>query len=154
MCMMYVMYSFHVPEPLSVTAFRAGIGPRLSDVIRGRRPAVVRRGARELAVVIGADEADLLLADRAFTPRVYGGEQGVSVWLPELELLGEGDDLAAARADLLGEVRAYIDCYLEDDGFAAAPNRRGHLAHVLRAHLADLDGRLDDVVFPAAPVAA
>lgn len=90
-------------------------------------------------------------AELEFHPLVSGGHAGVSIWLPEFELLGEGDDLAAARADLLAEVREYVEAHEADTDLAAAPNRREHAPFVEHARRADADGRLEGVVFPVAP---
>ncbi|MGK2936221.1 MAG: hypothetical protein ACSLFR_00185 [Solirubrobacteraceae bacterium] len=75
----------------------------------------------------------------------------MSIWLPELELYGQGEDLPAAKDDLLGEVRTYVDEYLGSGEYVSAPNRSGHLPYVVRAYLADLRDELAEVVFPGPP---
>lgn len=151
--MPYVPYAFLMPAPLTVTSLREKIGPHLSHVVRDHRPVAVRRGRDELALLVGAQEALLLVADRRFSPEVFGRPGAVSIWLPELELYGQGDDLQAAKDDLLGEIRTYVDEYLDSSDYVSASNRSGHLPFVVRAYLADLRGELAEVVFPGPPSA-
>jgi Antitoxin of toxin-antitoxin, RelE / RelB, TA system len=74
----------------------------------------------------------------------------VSIWLPEFQIYGRGSDLSAARGDLLQEVREYVAEYLEGiEIYRSAPNRRAHFAHIIKALVADLSGRLDTVIFHA-----
>jgi len=140
-----------MPSPLTVTALREKIGPHLSDVVRDRRPVAVRRGQHELALLIGAQEMLALVADRRFAPEVFGANDAVSIWLPELELYGQGADVPAAKDDLLSEVRVYVDEYLASGEYVSALNRSGHLPYVVRAYLADLRGELAEVIFPGPP---
>lgn len=140
-----------MPSPLTVTALREKIGPHLSDVVRDRRPVAVRRGQHELALLIGAQEMLALVADRRFGPEVFGANDAMSIWLPELELYGQGADVPAAKDDLLKEVRVYVDEYLASGEYVSAPNRSGHLPYVVRAYLADLRGELAEVIFPGPP---
>lgn len=142
-----------MPAPLSVTSLREKIGPHLSGVVRDHRPVAVRRGRDELALLLGAQEALALVADRTFSPEVFGSHGSASIWLPELELYGQGPDIRAAKEDLLSEVRAYVDEYLGSGDYVRAPNRAGHLPYVLRAYLADLRGELEDVIFSGPPAA-
>lgn len=137
---------------LSVSALREKLGPRYTEVVRGHRPMAVKRGADELALLLGADEALSLVADRRFEPEVFGSGDSVSFWLPQLELYGQGADAGAAREDLLAEVRVYVDDFLmHAREYVGAPNRSGHLPYVIRAYLADLQGKLAEVIFPPAP---
>ncbi len=143
-----------MPAPLTVSSLREKIGPRLTDVVRDHRPVAVRRGQDELALLVGAQEVLALVADRRFSPEVFGSTGSVSIWLPELELYGQGPDLQLAKEDLLSEVRVYLDEYLGSSEYVRAPNRSGHLPHVIRAYLADLRDELADVIFPGPPAAA
>lgn len=149
---MYVEYIGTVPAPLTVTSLREKIGPHLSGVVRDHRPVAVRRGQDELALIVGAQEALALVANRRFNPEVFGQPGSVSIWLPELELYSQGGDMQAAKDDLLSEVRVYVDEYLGSSEYVSAPNRSGHLPYVVRAYLADLRGELAEVIFPGPPV--
>jgi hypothetical protein len=79
--------------------------------------------------------------------------EGVSVWLPQLELYGEGTDLQSALDDLVDEVRSYSQLYLEQaPAYLASPNRAGHHPYVLQATELDREGRLGQVLAAAAEV--
>lgn len=93
-----------------------------------------------------------LLSDRAFTPQVMRGDAGVSIWLPEFEVYGEGDTYAEAKSELLDDVRAYVAEYLEHaEEYRRAPNRAGHLAHVVKAFVAEARGELEQTIVPGPP---
>jgi antitoxin YefM len=80
------------------------------------------------------------------------GDGGVSIWLPELAIYGQGATYGEAKADLLEEVRVYVDEYLANAAeYQRAPNRAKHLPHVIKAYLADLRGELEGVIFPGPP---
>ena len=79
-------------------------------------------------------------------------EQGLLFGSPSFGSMEQGKDLAAARRDLLGEVRDYVLEYLQEiDRYRSAPNRRAHFPHVVKALAADLSGHLDSVIFADRP---
>jgi len=115
-------------------------------------PIAIRRGSEDLGLLLGRDEAWALLADRLFTPEVMRADDSVSIWLPEFALDGQGSTYAEAKADLLKEVRVYIDEYLANAAeYRRAPNRVAHLPHIIKAYLAELRGELELLVFPGPP---
>ena len=141
---------------LSATEARQAWADVLTHVLHNRHPiGIERRG--EFAFLLGGDELDTLLADRTFSPEVFFETDAVSVWLPELALYGRGGTFEEACADLLDEVRDYVDEYVADfELYRRSPNRAPHFGHVMRALVADAVGRLEDVVFatPAQGAAA
>jgi hypothetical protein len=83
-----------------------------------------------------------------FHPEVHSEAGRVSIWLPELGLYGHGASLSEAREDLLGEVRHYLEEYLnEAQLYSRGPDRSVDLRFVIRARLADGSGQLPDVLF-------
>ena len=138
--------------PLKVSAFRREMSPRLDAVLREHLPLPVQRGRAELAVLIGAPEVKVLVGDRRFNPEVFGGGSGgVSIWLGELQLYGEGATYEEARESLLEEVREYVSEYLSDGRYVRAPNRAHHLPYVIRAYIAEREGDLASVIFSGPP---
>ncbi len=112
----------------------------------------MQRGRAELAVLIGAPEVKVLVGDRRFNPEVFGGGiGGVSIWLGELQLYGQGATYEEAKEDLLEEVREYVEEYLSDSRYVRAPNRAEHLPYVIRAYIADREGDLTSVIFSGPP---
>jgi antitoxin YefM len=141
-----------MPEPVSISLFRQQAGPYFTKAVHKHSPLAIRRGSEDLGLLLGRDEAWALLADRLFTPEVMRGDDSVSIWLPEFALDGQGSTYAEAKADLLEEVRVYIDEYLTNAAeYQRAPNRAAHLPHVIKAYLADLRGELESVIFPGPP---
>ena len=89
-----------------------------------------------------------------FNPAVLRGEGGrdggVSIWLPDFALYGQGATYAQAKADLLDEVSAYVEEYLAQ-GYEHAPNRAAHLQHIIKAELAECRGELEQTIFAGPP---
>jgi len=163
----YVMYAtlaHHVresgspmPEPVSISSFRQKAGPYFTEAVHRHSPLAIRRGGEDLGLLLGGDEAWALLADRSFSPEVMRGDDsrgdgGVSIWLPEFAIYGQGATYGEAKADLLEEVRVYVDEYLTSVAeYRRAPNRVTHLPHVIKAYLAELRSELEQVIFPGPP---
>ena len=141
-----------MPVPVSISLFRQKTGPYFSEAVHRHSPLAIQRGSEDLGLLLGRDEAWALLADRSFSPEVIRGDGSVSIWLPELTLYGQGATYAEAKADLLDEVRFYIDEYLANaEEYQRAPNRAAHLPHVIKAYLAELRGELELLIFPGPP---
>jgi len=141
-----------MPEPVSISSFRQRTGPYFTEAVHKHSPLAIRRGSEDLGLLLGGDEAWALLADRSFTPEVMRSDGSVSIWLPEFAVYGQGATYAQAKADLLDEVRVYIDEYLANAAeYQRAPSRAAHLPHVIKAYLADLRGELERVIFPGPP---
>jgi len=137
---------------VTITTFRERSGPVFTDVVQGHRPHVIRRGRDDRGLLVGLDEAGAMVADREFAPQVMRGDEGVSIWLPEFEVYGEGDTYAEAKEELLADVRAYVQEYLANaDEYRRAPNRAGHFPHVVKALIAEARGELERVIFPGPP---
>ncbi len=137
-----------VVKPLNLSDVRDRISDVFTDAVVHHRPVPIARGGKDLGVLLGLEEIARLVEGISFEPEVFKEERAVNVWLPEFQIYGRGKDLAAARLDLLNEVRDYVLEYLEEiDSYRAAPNRRAHFPHVIKALVADLSGRLDDVIF-------
>jgi hypothetical protein len=135
-------------EPLNLRDVRNRIDEVFTDAVVRHRPVPIARGGKELGMLIGTEEIGRLVEGISFEPEVFNEAGAVSVWLPEFQVYGRGKDLAAARLDLLGEVRDYVREYLEEiDRYRAAPKRQSHFSHIIKALAADLSGHLDLVIF-------
>jgi hypothetical protein len=141
-------------EPLNITHFRSQIGPLFTEAASRHRPLAISRGQEDLCVLLGADEADALVAGHRFSPRVYSvqGSDRVQIWLDEFAVYGEGGSLADAKEDLLDEVRAYVEEYMDEaDLYRRSPPHAERFPNVLRAYIASLRGNLAEVIFPGPP---
>ena len=135
-----------MPRSVSITEARRTIGQLFSDVVVKRRPALIER-QNQVGLLVGEDDAADLLAPYDFHTEVLFEAGAVSFWVPELALYGRGSSYEEAAADLVDEVRAYIDEYwAEIDRYRHAPNRSGHFPYLVRAHLADRRGQLLDLL--------
>ena len=128
---------------IGLTEARNTISALFTATVLGHRPTLLERQGHA-GVLIGAGDLDQLLAGYyGFHPEAFFEPSAVSIWLPELELYGRGASYEAAEQDLVEEVRDYIEEYwAEIERYRLAPNRAGHLPYLLRALLADRDGKL------------
>jgi hypothetical protein len=139
-------------KPLNLSNVRDRISDVFTDAVVRHRPVPILRGGKDLGLLLGIEEIVRLVEGISFGPEVFKEAGAVNVWLPEFQVYGRGKDLAAARLDLLDEVREYVCEYLEEiDSYRAAPNRRAHFPHVIKALAADLSGQLDSVIFADRP---
>lgn len=145
-----------MPEILSASDVRRRWAEVFRRAVAERHPVTIERTGLEPALLIGAEELERLVADREFHPEVFFEEEVVSIWLPELTLYGRGRGFEDAQADLLDEVRNYVEEYLDEAQlYLRAPNRVDQFPYVIRALVADAVGHLPEVLFEAQrPVAA
>jgi hypothetical protein len=137
-----------VVKPLNLTDVRDRLSSVFSDAVQRHRPIPIVRGTRDLGILLGLEEIGRLVEGVSFHPEVFKEEHAVSIWLPEFQIYGRGNDLSAAREDLLEEVREYVADYLEEiDLYRSAPNRRAHFPHIIKVLVADLSDRLEPVIF-------
>jgi hypothetical protein len=139
-------------KPLNLSDVRDRISDVFTDAVVRHRPVPIARGGKDLGMLVGIEEIARLVEGISFEPEVFKEAGAVNVWLPEFHVYGRGKDLAAARLDLLDEVRDYLREYLEEiDSYRAAPNRRAHFPHVIKALVADVSGHLDGAIFADGP---
>jgi len=109
--------------------------PALLDKARsGEWPLIGRRGRREAVLANVAELDELLSASYRFHPEVDFAEQGVGVWLPELETHGVGATLEDALADLADAMVDYAADWV--DHLRHTVNHRPRGGYVRRIQLA------------------
>ena len=149
------VHSVLMPRTISATLARKRWSEYFDRAVHDRWPVLIERGSRERGLLIGSDELELVLSRYEFHPEAFFEPAAVSIWLPELALFGRGESFADAQADLVDEVRDYIDEYVADAPlYLRAANRSSHFPYVLRAFVADSAGRLTDILFAEPAVAA
>lgn len=140
---------------VSATLARKKWSEYFDRAVHDRWPVLIERGGRDRGLLIGADELELVLRQYEFHPEAFFEPAAVAIWLPELALFGRGESFADAQADLVDEVRDYVDEYADDASlYLRAPNRASHFPYVLRAFVADSEGRLPDILFAQPAVGA
>lgn len=120
-------------------------GPRSTSSLQRRSKREKER--LEAAQVKDQLEAVQIVMEHEFHPEVFAEEVEISIWLPELDLMGTGENLEEAKEALLELVRDYVEEYRRRPELQAAPNRQHHFPFVVRAMTADQDGSLDEVLF-------
>ena len=118
----------------------------LIDKVAGGNLRVIQRRDESVALV-DAEALEWVLA-RAFpfSPEVYfEGESGAAIWLPELGVGAEGDDLDSAEEELVAAVLDYVAAWEED--LRKAPNHADALGWVYRIQLAEHPKRIRDLIF-------
>jgi antitoxin YefM len=135
-----------LPKTIPITEARKRMGPLFSEVVNQHRPVLIGR-REQVGLLVGAEEAVSLLASYEFHSRVFFEDGAVSFWVPELAVYGRAATYEDAADDLVEEVREYIDEYWREiDRYRQAPNRASHFPYLMRAYLADQQGRLLDVL--------
>lgn len=116
--------------------------PALLDKARNGDWQIIGRRGRSEAVLANVAELDELLCTvYRFRPEVDFAEQGVGVWLPELETHGVGATLDEALADLADAMVEYAEDWV--DHLRHAVNHRPRAGYVRRIQLAgDVPGVL------------
>jgi antitoxin YefM len=143
----YKVYIVHMnvetTMPVGVAQARKALGRLVTNAALLHQPSLITNG-EAVGLLLGADDVESLAAGLTFNPDVYQDGEGVSAWLPELELYGHGDDVEAALEDLADEIREYLAEYLGDiDRYRHAPNRSSHFPYLLKALALDAVGHLD-----------
>ena len=114
---------------------------------RGEWQLVGRRGRAEVLLADAAEIAELLAAAFPFAPEVFVEESGVEIWLPELEVYGQGSTLAQAQDDLVEAALDFVDAW--EAQLRAAPNQRHKSGHARRLQLAHDRADVATVLFGA-----
>jgi hypothetical protein len=119
----------------------------LDRVLSGNVAVIERRGARPV-VLVDAQAHDKLLAQAfPFNPEVYFEDEGtVSIWLPELGVFGEGDNLDEAMDELVASVLDYVEAW-QESGLNRAPNHEARSGWVHRIQLADRPDAIRQLLF-------
>jgi hypothetical protein len=100
---------------------------------------------RQVLVTSKAELSGLLAHFCPFAPEVLQEEDGsLAIWLPELDVFGQGHTLTEAAEDLVDSVREYVDDW---DDLRDAPNHRDRVWHVRRLQLADDNEELCRMLF-------
>lgn len=116
----------------------------------------MNRGAASYTSIAGVDQgqAVLIVVEPAQVVVDYlPDEDGIGLWVNELGIGAHGVNVAEARRNLVGEVRAYVASFLGKlPVYLTWPDRARLVPHVLRLAVARNDAELAHLLFDA-PVA-
>jgi len=142
-------------DELQFSQAKARLSALMDDVVHRDQLKAVRRdrGTDEVMYLLprgllaAAVETALVVVD--YVP----DEDGIGLWVNELNIGAHGVDVAEARRNLVGEVRAYVANFLgELPVYLSWPDRARLVPHVLRLAVARDDAELARLLFEA-PVA-
>lgn len=107
----------------------------LYDRVEGGSIAVVRRrGSRPVALVDAEEQARLLSEHFPFEVQVRIGERSVAMWVENIPVHAQADDLDAATRALARELIEYADDWESELRFA--PNHKDAWGYVRRIQIA------------------
>jgi len=116
----------------------------VTQVEKGGLAVIQRRGATVMLATV--EEQDALLSGcYSFAPQVHFSPGIVEIWLPELEVHGEGATLSEAEDDLVDAAEEYADEW--EDRLSHAPDHDARLGWVRRVQLAQAQGRTRELLF-------
>jgi hypothetical protein len=122
-----------------------GMSRLASEVEHGRPFVIERRGSRFVLCSVEELESALRCCYR-FDPEVFfDDDDSVAIWLPELDVHGEGSTLEEAQADLVDVVCEYVEAWQES--LRHAPNHAGRRGWVRRLQLAEGEDGVRAVLF-------
>jgi hypothetical protein len=130
---------------IGLSRARDGLSPLVDSVISGNLRVIQRPRDSGVALVRAEELEKVLSRVYAFNPEVYFGEDNVAVWLPELAIGGEGDDLAGAQEALLDAVLNYVATWEEE--LRRVPNHAARYGWVYRILLAERRDAIRDLLF-------
>ena len=142
-------------DELQFSQAKARLSALMDEVVHRDQLKAVRRdrGTDEVMYLLPRG----LLAAAVETAQVVvdyvPDEDGIGLWVNELNIGAHGVDVAEARRNLVGEVRAYVANFLgELPVYLSWPDRARLVPHVLRLAVARDDAELAHLLFEA-PVA-
>ena len=129
---------------------KAHLSAVMDDVVHRDRLTAIRRerGKDEVMYLLPRDLLDAALSAVAFTVDYLPDEEGIGLWLNDLEIGAHGTNVAEARRRLLGEVRAYVANFLGQlPVYLTWPDRARLVPQVLRLAVARDEGELARLLF-------
>lgn len=125
----------------------------LYDRVEGGAVAVVqRRGSRPIAVVDAEEQQQLLALHFPFAVQVRIGKDNVAMWVEDLPVHAQADELNSATHALAQELIEYAEDWESELRFA--PNHKGALGFVRRIQLAGSEEAVEAMLIADAEVAS
>jgi Antitoxin of toxin-antitoxin, RelE / RelB, TA system len=123
---------------------KAALSELMTEVVYEHRPRVIsRRRGKERMLLVRADDLAEFLRSFRFKVETTKDKDEVTLALPVLGLLGFGETVEKARADLLTELAAYARDFFERASFYSETDRAAHAPWLLRFALTPDELRAD-----------
>jgi hypothetical protein len=137
-------------EELQFSQAKARLSAVMDDVVHRERVKAVRRdrGTDEIMYLIPRQVLHAAIGAARVTVDYLPDEEGVGLWVNDLEIGAHGADIEEARQNLVKEVRAYIANFLgELPIYLTWPDRARLVPQVLRLAVARDDEELVRLLF-------
>ena len=140
-------------KELQFSQAKARLSTVMDDVVHRERLTAVRRerGRDEVMYLLPRALLDAAVRSARVTVDYLPDEEGMGLWVNDLEIGAHGADIAEARRNLLGEVHAYVANFLgELPVYLTWPDRARLVPQVLRLAVARDDVALAQLLFDPA----
>jgi hypothetical protein len=137
-------------DEIQFSQAKARLSEVMDDVVHRDRLKAVRRerGKNEVMYLLPREVLDAALRDARVTVDYLPDEDGIGLWVNDLEIGAHGRDVAEARARLLREVRAYVTNFLGQlPVYLTWPDRARLVPQVLRLAVAQDEEELARLLF-------
>jgi len=114
------------------SAAKTDLSRVMDTVVHEHQPQVVRRGNRDLMLLVRPDDLSRWLDTFTFSFSVTPGEGDVAVAIEQVDVIGVGDTFDAALDDAVEELRVRAQSYFERPQFYLQTDRAAHLPYLLR----------------------
>ena len=140
-------------EELQFSLAKARLSAVMDDVVHRDHLKAVRRdrGTDEVMFLMARDVLHAAVASARITVDYLPDEDGIGLWLNDLEIGAHGACVEEARRNLVGEVRVYVANFLgELPIYLTWPDRARLVPQVLRLAIARNDEELAQLLFDSA----
>ena len=139
-------------EELQFSQAKARLSSVMDEVVHRDRLKAVRRerGTDEVMYLMAREVLSAAVGAARVTVDYLPDEDGIGLWVNDLEIGAHGADVAEARRNLVGEVHAYVANFLgELPVYLSWPDRARLVPQVLRLAVARDDAELARLLFDA-----
>jgi hypothetical protein len=144
------MSAMAMVEELQFSRAKARLSAVMDEVVHRERLKAVRRerGTDEVMYLLPREVLSAAVGSARVTVDYLPDEDGVGLWVNDLEIGAHGADVAEARRNLLAEVRAYVANFLgELPVYLSWPDRARLVPQVLRLAVARDEADLARLLF-------
>jgi hypothetical protein len=140
-------------EEVRFSLAKARLSAVMDDVVHRDHLKAVRRdrGTDEVMFLMARDVLRAAVGSARITVDYLPDEDGIGMWLNDLEIGAHGACVEEARRNLVGEVRAYVANFLGELAiYLTWPDRARLVPQVLRLAIARNDEELAQLLFDSA----
>jgi hypothetical protein len=137
-------------EELQFSQAKAHLSSVMDEVVHRDRLKAVRRerGANEVMYLMAREVLHAAVGSARVVVDYLPDEDGIGLWVNDLEIGAHGVDVGEARRNLVGAVRAYVANFLgELPVYLTWPDRARLVPQVLRLAVARDDAELAGLLF-------